>query len=214
MTAGFETWKQDNEERRIKMCSKDEDNVVLLSSLALSSVLPTYYAQMRGNLTGVIAAVLGNVVIALGLNFQKLCHIQIEGSVDRDTDTEQPQPEFDATTIKPSSTNPLLRAVQLVNERVQESLDRDAQYLSHPTFWLGLSLTTIGESSNFIAYGLSPAPLVAPLGSCALVANCLFSPLLLGESFGLQEVVGSALCIIGAFVLIASNTGRDGKVCL
>ncbi|TIA93567.1 hypothetical protein E3P99_00043 [Wallemia hederae] len=158
---------------------------------------------MRGDLTGVIAAVLGNVVIALGLNFQKLCHIQIEGSVDRDRDTD---------TEQPSPTNPLLRVVHRIKERVQESLDRDAQYLSHPTFWLGLALTTIGESSNFIAYGLSPAPLVAPLGSCALVANCLFSPLLLGESFGLQEVVGSALCIIGAFVLIASNTGRDGKV--
>lgn len=171
---------------------------------------------MKGNLTGVSAALVGNVVIALGLNFQKLSHLQIikselEGGVGADEGLPNDE-EHDTETIRPASSNPILRLIFSAKDVVTEGIKRDAQYLKNGTFWLGLALTTLGESSNFIAYGLSPAPLVAPLGSCALVANCIFSPLLLRESFGTQEIIGSALCIIGAFVLIASNTGRDGQV--
>lgn len=41
----------------------------------------------------------------------------------------------------------------------------------------------IGELGNFLSYAYAPASLVAPLGTVALVANCFFAPLLLGERF-------------------------------
>ncbi|TIA98513.1 hypothetical protein E3P96_03137 [Wallemia ichthyophaga] len=128
---------------------------------------------MKGNVAGVVAAIAGNVVIALGLNIQKLSHLQISNL---------------------------------------EENDDTLQYLRNGTFWVGLAMSSLGECCNFIAYGLSPAPLVAPLGSCALVANGIFSPILLQESFGLQEIAGSMLCITGAFILVSSNTAREDNV--
>ncbi|TIB78795.1 hypothetical protein E3Q23_00639 [Wallemia mellicola] len=175
---------------------------------------------MQGNLIGVTLALLGNIVIALGLNFQKLSHLQITSSeiesgttfVNRTGDDEVlPAEDDDRATIKPTSDNSLKLLLLNLRDSVVKAIKNDAKYLKSGTFWIGLGLTTLGESSNFIAYGLSPAPLVAPLGSVALVANCLFSPLLLKEHFGLQEILGSSLCIIGAFVLIASNKNRDGQ---
>lgn len=64
--------------------------------------------------------------------------------------------------------------------------------------WLGFLLMNVGETGNFISYAFAPASVVAPLGmvtfffssTCqrdltllqfALIANCLFAPLLLHE---------------------------------
>jgi len=48
---------------------------------------------------------------------------------------------------------------------------------------LGFVLMNIGELGNFISYAFAPASLVAPLGTFALLANCLFAPLMLSEKF-------------------------------
>lgn len=63
--------------------------------------------------------------------------------------------------------------------------------------WLGFLLMNVGETGNFISYAFAPASVVAPLGTVvtfyhtcgrsltffqfALIANCLFAPLLLHE---------------------------------
>jgi hypothetical protein len=69
--------------------------------------------------------------------------------------------------------------------------------------WLGFTLMNIGEMGNFISYGFAPASVVAPLGTVstlitfyrtvhaptriaskfALIANCVFAPIMLKESF-------------------------------
>ena len=69
--------------------------------------------------------------------------------------------------------------------------------------WSGFLLMNLGETGNFISYAFAPASMVAPLGTVspdllsmkapvatsnnffqfALMANCFFAPLLLGEQF-------------------------------
>jgi len=66
--------------------------------------------------------------------------------------------------------------------------------------WSGFLLMNVGETGNFISYAFAPASMVAPLGTVssdpesacylltfffqfALMANCFFAPLLLGEHF-------------------------------
>jgi hypothetical protein len=67
---------------------------------------------------------------------------------------------------------------ELMNEHWNES-----DYLKSKLWWLGFLLMNIGECGNFISYAFAPASVVAPLGTFALMANCVFAPLLLKERF-------------------------------
>ena len=40
----------------------------------------------------------------------------------------------------------------------------EKSYLRSPYWWLGISLMTVGEAGNFLAYGFAPASIVSPLG--------------------------------------------------
>ena len=160
------------------------------------------------SILGVSIALIGNIIIALGLNFQKLSHFSITQNDDTEPEPIQRQDvDDDEITIRPNKNNPITYLKHKLNEGIQ----RDAKYLNSGKFWLGLCLTTCGESANFIAYGLSAPFLVAPLGSFALVANCLFAPLILKEKFQFEDILGSILCIFGAFILIASNTNDKNE---
>ncbi|KNZ73853.1 NIPA-like protein 2 [Termitomyces sp. J132] len=84
--------------------------------------------------------------------------------------------------------------------------------------WSGFFLMNIGETGNFISYAWAPASVVAPLGTFALMANCFFAPLLLGERFRKRDLVGIVIAIIGAVTVVlatnASNTPLDPDVLL
>jgi magnesium transporter len=54
-------------------------------------------------------------------------------------------------------------------------------FLRSKLWWTGLLLMALGESGNFASYAFAPASLIAPLGSCALLANIGFAKLLLSE---------------------------------
>ncbi|GFN74612.1 nipa-like protein 2 [Plakobranchus ocellatus] len=75
------------------------------------------------------------------------------------------------------------------------NLQRDAVAQKHYTkeslWWCGLLLMGLGELFNFTAYGFAPASVVAPLGT--------------------TTVVGCALAIIGAFLLVTFSRA-DEKV--
>ncbi|ORY34603.1 magnesium transporter NIPA-domain-containing protein [Naematelia encephala] len=82
----------------------------------------------------------------------------------------------------------------------------EGMYLRSKLWWLGMALITIGEGGNFLSYGFAPASVVAPLGTVALVANCIFAPLILKERFHLRELFGMVLAILGAVTVVwASN---------
>jgi len=70
----------------------------------------------------------------------------------------------------------------------------------------------IGEAGNFLSYGFAPASVIAPLGTVALVANCVFAPVVLGESFTRRNVLGMALAILGAVTVVWSSRDDNKRV--
>lgn len=85
----------------------------------------------------------------------------------------------------------------------------ETQYLQSKLWWSGFLLMNIGEMGNFISYAWAPASVVAPLGTFALMANCIFAPLLLGERFRKRDLLGILIAIVGAVtVVVASNASE------
>jgi hypothetical protein len=108
-------------------------------------------------------------------------------------------------------------------------------YLRSKLWWLGLFLMAVGESANFISYGLAAASVVAPLGTVgesvpsatpmfrmgadlllanpkALIANCFISPLMLNERFGWRDAAGVILAALGAVTVVLSAKQQDREV--
>lgn len=81
-------------------------------------------------------------------------------------------------------------------------------YTRDPLWWSGILLMGLGEIGNFSAYGFSPASLVAPLGTTTVVANMFLAALVLKEKIKAEHLFGSALAVIGAFLLIAFSAKK------
>lgn len=82
-------------------------------------------------------------------------------------------------------------------------------YTRDPLWWSGILLMGLGEIGNFSAYGFSPASLVAPLGTTTVVANMFLAALVLKEKIKAEHLFGSALAVIGAFLLIAFSAKNE-----
>ncbi|KAF8897376.1 magnesium transporter [Infundibulicybe gibba] len=79
-------------------------------------------------------------------------------------------------------------------------------------WWLGFCLMNVGELGNFISYAWAPASVVAPLGTFALVANCVFAPLMLGERFRKRDLLGILIAIIGAITVVLASNASDTRL--
>jgi drug/metabolite transporter (DMT)-like permease len=62
----------------------------------------------------------------------------------------------------------------------------------------------LGEAGNFIAYGIAPASLVAPMGAIAVISNAILSRIILKESSSYKSYAG-VVCALGGTVLIILN---------
>mmetsp|Transcript_7904 Transcript_7904/g.23791 ORF Transcript_7904/g.23791 Transcript_7904/m.23791 type:complete len:200 (-) Transcript_7904:77-676(-) len=80
--------------------------------------------------------------------------------------------------------------------------DRNVPYTQKKLWWAGIILMVVGELGNFAAYGFAPATLVAPLGAVSVVANAVYSTVLLGEEFRRRDVSGTLLVIAGGAGLV------------
>ncbi|KAF9263558.1 DUF803-domain-containing protein [Marasmius fiardii PR-910] len=88
--------------------------------------------------------------------------------------------------------------------------ENESEYLKSKLWWTGFLLMNVGEMGNFISYAWAPASVVAPLGTFALIANCFFAPLILGERFRKRDLLGILIAIIGAVtVVLASNSSSE-----
>ncbi|KAI1789015.1 magnesium transporter NIPA-domain-containing protein [Ganoderma leucocontextum] len=91
----------------------------------------------------------------------------------------------------------------------------ESDYLRSKLWWFGFLLMNIGETGNFISYAFAPASVVAPLGTFALIANCIFAPLMLKERFRKRDFLGIIMAILGAVTVVLSanpsNTRLDPK---
>ncbi|KAF8076224.1 magnesium transporter NIPA-domain-containing protein [Lyophyllum atratum] len=88
----------------------------------------------------------------------------------------------------------------------------ETAYLKSRLWWLGFLLMNIGEMGNFISYAWAPASVVAPLGTFALMANCVFAPFLLGERFRKRDLLGILIAIIGAVTVVLASNASDTRL--
>jgi len=162
-------------------------------------------------LIGVGISVAGNLLISVALNLQKLAHRRVaHGAMPSATKRRMSRPE----------SSPLMDHAALPNDgycsAAQPAASRPQyaayplSYLSSPLWWLGFVLMSAGELGNFVSYGFAPASLVAPLGTVALVGNCLAAPILLGEEFQKRDWLGIGLAIIGTTSIVLGSP-RDSE---
>ncbi|KIM46009.1 hypothetical protein M413DRAFT_441076 [Hebeloma cylindrosporum] len=90
--------------------------------------------------------------------------------------------------------------------------ENEGEYLKSKLWWMGFLLMNVGEMGNFISYAFAPASVVAPLGTFALIANCFFAPLLLGEHFRKRDLLGVAIAIIGAVTVVLASNASDTRL--
>ncbi|KAH9071674.1 DUF803-domain-containing protein [Lactarius deliciosus] len=95
------------------------------------------------------------------------------------------------------------------SRRGSKSEGQESEYLRSKLWWLGFLLMNVGETGNFISYAFAPASVVAPLGTFALIANCLFAPLLLHERLRKRDLVGIMFAIVGAVTVVLSSNASD-----
>ncbi|TDL29462.1 DUF803-domain-containing protein [Rickenella mellea] len=88
----------------------------------------------------------------------------------------------------------------------------ESDYLKSKLWWLGFLLMNVGELGNFISYGFAPASVVAPLGTFALIANCFFAPLMLGERFRKRDMFGILVAIVGAVTVVIASKQSDTRL--
>ncbi len=60
----------------------------------------------------------------------------------------------------------------------------------------------IGEICNFAAYAFAPAILVTPLGALAVLVGAVLGSYFLNEVLGTLGKLGSAICLIGAVIIV------------
>ncbi|ESK97556.1 duf803 domain membrane protein [Moniliophthora roreri MCA 2997] len=88
----------------------------------------------------------------------------------------------------------------------------ESDYLKSKLWWSGFLLMNLGEMGNFISYAWAPASIVAPLGTFALIANCFFAPLIIGERFRKRDILGILIAIVGAVTVVLSSNASDGRL--
>lgn len=75
-------------------------------------------------------------------------------------------------------------------------------YLKSPLWWIGIAALALGEACNFAAYAFAPAILVTPLGALAVLVGAVLGSYVLGEILGILGKLGSALCLMGAGIIV------------
>ncbi|KAK0623211.1 magnesium transporter NIPA-domain-containing protein [Immersiella caudata] len=75
-------------------------------------------------------------------------------------------------------------------------------YLRNPMWWAGILCLALGEVFNFAAYAFAPAILVTPLGALSVLIGAVLGSYFLGEELGTLGKLGSAICLIGAVIIV------------
>ncbi|KAJ3068746.1 hypothetical protein HDU98_008124 [Podochytrium sp. JEL0797] len=83
------------------------------------------------------------------------------------------------------------------------------EYLKNPVWWVGMTLTALGEVSNFGAYAFQPAILVTPLGAISVVISAVLSSIFLNEKLNFSGMVGCAQCLIGAVIIVFHSPSQS-----
>ncbi|KAK4995300.1 hypothetical protein LTR28_000572, partial [Elasticomyces elasticus] len=94
----------------------------------------------------------------------------------------------------------------------RQDAPKEKSYLRSPYWWAGISLMTVGEAGNFLAYGFAPASIVSPLGVVALISNCLIAPWMLHERFRWRDGLGVVIAVAGCVTVVLSASGSNPRL--
>lgn len=149
------------------------------------------------NTLGCIISIVGNVVVSLSLNIQRLAHKKL-GEDEGES----------------GHTSPLHSDQTETSHHVQNdsSVNRKNNYLVSGWWWAGILLMAIGETGNFLAYAYAPASIVAALGTTGLIANVFFAPLILKEQFRKLDLLGVAISIAGGITVVLSAQAEQPQL--
>ncbi|BFZ55291.1 hypothetical protein PYCC9005_002331 [Savitreella phatthalungensis] len=149
---------------------------------------------------GYVLAIVGNIVVSLSLNTQRLAHKKLEEDShdDHHNDEERQQPH-DYNDRDHNNHEDDRDATTATDSQPQRN------YLRSPYWWAGIVLMAAGETGNFLAYAFAPASVVATLGTTGLIANVIFAPLILQEHFRAKDFAGVALAAAGAVAVVLSS---------
>lgn len=137
---------------------------------------------------GCAISIVGNVIVSLSLNIQRLAHKKLDAAND---------------SVRDDS------AENFSSDREDR---KDTNYLRSGWWWTGILLMMLGETGNFLAYAFAPASVVATLGTTGLVANVFFAPLILKERFRKLDLLGVAIAIAGSVTVVLSAQVEQPKL--
>ncbi|KXS15171.1 hypothetical protein M427DRAFT_123868 [Gonapodya prolifera JEL478] len=106
-------------------------------------------------------------------------------------------------------------AEQVEAKRLVSTLDIK-DLAKNPIWLIGLIVFIFANVLNFIALKFAPQSLTAPLGAISLVTNVIVAPLLNKERFTWRDIVGVALIVAGAVLVVvfAGQTYGDYPLCV
>lgn len=105
----------------------------------------------------------------------------------------------------------LFSMLSTVGVHVQKySMRRDEQrppelrrsVLRQPLWMLGWCLLTSGSVVDFVAFGMAPQSLIAPIAALSLVWNMLLSPVFQGEHITTRDLVATAIIFTGTTLTV------------
>ncbi|KAH8555339.1 magnesium transporter NIPA-domain-containing protein [Umbelopsis sp. PMI_123] len=175
---------------------------------------------------GVVISIIGNVLISVALNVQKLAHnkiqkeytaIALDGNDSADDQSGQvffpddgyPTPRNSEDSLSEDGFQDPTQAIEAAIKASSANRNQSNNYLHNPLWWLGIILMIFGELGNFIAYGFAPASTIAPLGTTTLISNVVMAPLILREKFRLQGLVGVLFAVFGASIVVFSSKSEE-----
>ncbi|XP_072018078.1 NIPA-like protein 2 isoform X2 [Amphiura filiformis] len=168
-----------------------QSDVAAPTSSTISEKMGKFYTLVVDNKDIIIGAALaigGNLLISIAMNVQKYSLTCLQ----RQEEVEQ---------IYENSSN-----------SDQSSFFQQNKYLKSRMWWCGITLMILGEVGNFMAYGFAPASVVAPLGTTTVVANTYIAVFFLGEHFRCQDALGTAVIVVGAFLIVMFSTHDEVRL--
>lgn len=195
------------------------------------------YGARWSSFIGIITAIVGNILISFALNIQRYAHIRLHrerqerrerskrssksskngyGTTASNGNNGHTTPRGETRAITEQETDLLTRSFHSTYSQETICPDDDhtqvSTYLRSPYWWAGITLMTVGETGNFLAYGFAPASIVSPLGVVALISNCVIAPFMLKERFRWRDFWGVVVAVGGAVTVVLSAKLEEKKL--
>mmetsp|Transcript_38578 Transcript_38578/g.50845 ORF Transcript_38578/g.50845 Transcript_38578/m.50845 type:complete len:480 (+) Transcript_38578:216-1655(+) len=137
---------------------------------------------------GVLLNISGSVTLNLGTNVMKLGHnIRQNASLASADDLNRGYDD----------------SVHSISSIASEKLG------PRPKVWyVGMALFVIGSLVTFSSFGFAPQSLLAALGSCQFISNCIFGSLILKEKLTRKTIIGTCVILAGNVIVIWNSPSK------